>query len=147
MAADGGGLADDDAGAVVDEEMRSDGGAGMDVDAGDTVGIFGHHAGENGDAHGIELVGDAEDADGFKRRIGQHDLVRAFRGGVALVSGLYVRFQRGLDLRQRPDQLQRLAHAVAAFRHDALQRLLEKDKGVLQAEHAGVGMPPPVPVA
>ena len=35
MVTDGGGLADDDAGAVVDEEVLADGSAGVDVDAGD----------------------------------------------------------------------------------------------------------------
>ena len=40
VAADDGGLADDDAGAVIDEEARADRGAGMDVDAGLRMGDF-----------------------------------------------------------------------------------------------------------
>jgi len=43
--ADAGGLADDDARAVIDEEGRADGGTGVDVDAGARVGVLGHHAG------------------------------------------------------------------------------------------------------
>src|SRR5580704_12255866 len=44
--ADGGGFADDHAGAMIDEEGFADGGAGMDVDSGTAVGDFRHDARE-----------------------------------------------------------------------------------------------------
>ena len=44
VGADVAGFADDDAGAVVDEEAGADARAGVDVDAGLGVGRLGHHA-------------------------------------------------------------------------------------------------------
>lgn len=56
MGANDGGLADYDAGAVVDEEVISDGGAGVNVNAGAAVGIFCHDAGDVGYAEGVDFV-------------------------------------------------------------------------------------------
>ena len=49
---DPGGLADHDAGAVIDEESPADGGAGMDIDAGLAVCILGHHPRESAGRRG-----------------------------------------------------------------------------------------------
>ena len=86
MLADGRRFADDDAGAVVDEKVVADRRAGVDIDTGELVGIFGHHARQHGDAHFVQPVRYPVNADRFKRGIGEHDLVAAHCGGVAVVS-------------------------------------------------------------
>ena len=43
---DDGGFTDDDTGTMVNKEVAADGCAGMDVNTGDAVGIFGHDAGQ-----------------------------------------------------------------------------------------------------
>ena len=147
MMADGGGLPDDDAGAVVDEEPGADLRAGVDVDARDLVGIFRHHPGQDGHPHLIELVGDAENADGLESGVGEHDLVCALGRRVAPVGGFHVLVQGGLDGGQLPDQLQgRFLIGPGVGLHLA-QGLLQKDKGILQAQHADVAVPPPVLIA
>ena len=95
--ADDGSLADDHAGAVVNEEVRPNGGAGVNVDTGEGMGIFRHHPGQHGDLHEIQLMGDAENADGFKGWVGQHDFLPAGGGGIALVGSLHVGVQRVPD--------------------------------------------------
>ena len=47
VAADDGCLSDDDAGAVVDEEMVANGGTGVDIDARQAMGIFRHNSGNH----------------------------------------------------------------------------------------------------
>ena len=88
--ADGGGFADDDAGAVVDEEIVADGGAGVDVDAGEVVGVLGHDARDERHLGFVEFVGDAVDADGEKAGVGEDDFIGVGGGGVAVKSGLDV---------------------------------------------------------
>ena len=87
MVADDRRLADDDAGPVVDEEVFSDGRAGVDVDAGVVVGVLGHHPGDHGDLHAIEHVGDAVDKDGVEAGVGEDDLLLGGRGRVAVKVG------------------------------------------------------------
>ena len=48
VVSDGRGRAHNDAGSVVDEEVFSDGGAGMDVDTGPRVGVFRHDSRNQG---------------------------------------------------------------------------------------------------
>ena len=86
--ADLAGLADDHAGAVIDEEVGSDRGAGMDVDAGAAVGPLGHHAREERDILAVEQMGDALDGDGLQTGIGEDDLLETARGGIARIGGL-----------------------------------------------------------
>ena len=100
MAADDGGLADDDARAVVDEEPRPDLCAGVDVDAGAAVGVLRHHAGDHGDAAQIQLVGDAVDEDGEQAGVGEDDLLLVGGGRVAVKGGLNVGHQHLLDAGQ-----------------------------------------------
>ena len=83
--ADVAGLADDDAGAVVDEEAGADAGAGVDVDAGLGVGVLGHHARDQRHAQQQQLVGDAIDRDRLQAGIAEDDLVMALGRRVALV--------------------------------------------------------------
>ena len=97
MAADHRGLADDHAGAVVDEEIIADGGAGMDVDARELMGVFRHHPGQQRHLQFKQPVGQPEDGDGLEGRIGQKDLLVGAGGGVALVGGLDVGVQRLCD--------------------------------------------------
>ena len=87
---DDGGGAHHDAGAVVHHEIFADGGAGMDVDAGDGVGIFRHHTGNEGHPQQEELVGDAVDGAGPKSRIGENDLFLIVCGRIAVKGSLEI---------------------------------------------------------
>src|SRR5260370_36152177 len=72
VSADVAGLADDDAGAVVDEEARADAGAGVNVNAGLGVGALGHHARDQRHADAPQFMGDAIDGYGFEARIAKN---------------------------------------------------------------------------
>ena len=100
IVADDGGLADDDAGAVVDEEVSADLRPGVDVDAGAAVGVFRHDPGDKGHLQLVEHVGQAVDGDGVKAGIGDDHLRLVGGGGVTVVGGLEVRFHIGPDLGQ-----------------------------------------------
>ena len=91
--ADGGGFADDDAGAVVDEEMRADARAGMEIAAGAFVGIFGEHARQQRNAEPVKLVRETLHGDREHAGVGEDDLLEAAGGGIAAVGGVDV----GLD--------------------------------------------------
>ena len=134
MLADGRRLADDDAGAVVDKEVVADRCARVDVDAGELVGVFGHHARQHGDAHFVQPVRHAVNADGFKRGVGEHDLVAAHRGGVAVVSGLNVGFEARFDLRDllKKAENERVGLFLGPLRLERREDLLEKLRGALQ---------------
>ena len=84
VVSDDGGLSDDDAGAVVDVEMCSDTGSGVDVDPRAAVGILGDDPGQDRNAQTVHDVGDAVDHHGIKARITQDDLFDASGGGVGL---------------------------------------------------------------
>lgn len=56
VGANDGGFADYDAGAVVDEEVISDCGAGVNVNASAAVGVFCHDARDVGYAEGVDFV-------------------------------------------------------------------------------------------
>ena len=106
VAADDRRLADDDAGAVVDEEPRADLGAGVDIDTGAAVGVLRHDAGDHGNLPQVQLVGDAVDEDGEQAGVGEDDLLPVGGGGVAVKRGLDVRQQHLLDVGQlRHDSL------------------------------------------
>src|ERR1039457_1586666 len=91
MRADGGRFSDDDAGAVVDEEMRADARAGMDVHARALMGEFRDHPRQERDAEVVEHVGEALERDAEDAWISQDDLLIVARGWVSLVSRLHVR--------------------------------------------------------
>ena len=90
VAAEAGGFADDDPGAVVDEEVRANLGTGVDIGAGALVGVLGKHAREKRNAEAIELVGDALQRDREDARVGEDDFLDAARGGVAPIGGLHI---------------------------------------------------------
>ncbi len=90
VGADLGGLADDGAGGVVDEEAGADAGAGVNVGAGLGVGPLGHDAGHQAHADCVQLVGEAVDGDGEQARVGENDLVEVGGGRVAVEGGLHV---------------------------------------------------------
>ena len=132
--ADGRRFADDDAGAVVDEKVVADRRAGVDIDTGELVGIFGHHARQHGDAHFVQPVRYPVNADRFKRGIGEHDLVAAHCGGIAVVSGLNVGFQAGLDLRDlfKKTEDDCVGLVLGPFRLKRCENLFEKLCSALQ---------------
>src|SRR5437763_9604198 len=84
------GLTDDDAGAVIDKEMRADPGAGMNIDAGAAVGPLGHDPRDERQILEVKNVGHALDGDRFERRISQNNFFVTFRRRVAFVSGVDV---------------------------------------------------------
>ena len=105
MRADGGGFADDHTGAVVDEEMRTDVGAGMDVDARALVPEFREHARQQRHLEGVEDVGEALERDGQDAGVGEDDLIRAPRGGIARVGGSHVGLHESPNLGQGGQKL------------------------------------------
>ena len=90
MVSDHRGFTDDDARAVIDEEVFPDLRAGVDVDSGVAVGILRHDAGNKGDAQAVEFVGHAVDEDGEHPRIAEYDLLPALRRGIALKLRLHI---------------------------------------------------------
>ena len=88
--ADLGGLADHDAGAVVDEEVPPDPGGGMDLDARSRCGSRStSRRGTQRHVGRVQRVGDAVGEDRVHARIGEQDLDRAdrARGRVAVAGG------------------------------------------------------------
>ena len=87
MAADDGGLADDDAHPVVNDQAAAELGAGVDLNAGDVAGQLGVQAGQEGKVVTVEPVGDAVEDDGVDAGVEEKDLQLAAGGRVALLIG------------------------------------------------------------
>ena len=104
MVADDGGLAHHDAGAVVNEEVAADGGAGVDVDAGDAVGVLRHNPGQQGNPKGVEHMGQPVDGDGEQPRIAEDNLVHAEGGGVTVEKRLHIGLGHGPDGGDFPEE-------------------------------------------
>ena len=68
--------------AVIDEKAASDGGAGVDFDAGEKAADLGHHARHQRHSPSIELMGEAMRQDGVKAGVTEEDLNDTFRGRV-----------------------------------------------------------------
>ena len=85
---DFGGLADNDAHAVVDEEAAADGGSGMDFNAGHGAGELRDDASEGEPASAVDAMGDAVDEDGVESGVAEEDFKHAAGGGVALEDGM-----------------------------------------------------------
>ena len=79
-----GGLADDHAHAVVDEEAPAYGRAGMDLDAGEEASEMRYQPAEPAQVHAPQPIRDAVNAQSMKTRIAGDDLPRGARGGVAV---------------------------------------------------------------
>jgi len=89
-------LADDDARPVIDEEAFADLGAGMNVDPGFRMGVFGDDARNHRDTKPIEPVREPVPDDRRNARKAEDDLVDAPRGRVSIESRSYV------SIEQRP---------------------------------------------
>ena len=87
VVADLGGLADDDAHPVVNDQAAADLGAGVDLNAGDVAGQLGVQAGQEGKVVTVEPVGDAVEDDGVDAGVEEKDLQLAAGGRVALLIG------------------------------------------------------------
>ena len=106
VVADDRGLAHHNAGAVVNKEIPADGGAGVDVDARDAVGVLRHDPGEHGDFQHIQHVRQPVHRDGKQSGVAEDDLVRAERSGVTVVKCLHVCLSHRPDAGNCPEELQ-----------------------------------------
>ena len=111
-------LADDDAGAVVDEEILADLRTGVDVNAGRAVGVLAHDARDERNLALIELVRHAVDEDRVQAGVGEDDLLLAAGGGVAVEVCGHVFHEHRLDLRQAAQEA--VAHGARALAQLAL---------------------------
>jgi HAE1 family hydrophobic/amphiphilic exporter-1 len=89
--ADDRGFADDDSGAVIDEELPPDGRARVDVDARDGVRLFGDDPGDERHAEQVELVRDALVRHREHTRIRENRLVAVPERRIAFVRGVDIR--------------------------------------------------------
>ena len=104
-------LADDDAGAVVDEEVVADRGAGMDVDAGAAMGPLAHHARDERDRELVQQVGEAVDGDRLQAGVAKDDFGGRFARRVAVVGGLHVGGEQFANLGKLLEEQERLGLA------------------------------------
>ena len=107
MVADAGGFADDDTGAVVDEEMRADLRAGMDVGARALMRVLGHHARQQRNFAAIERVGDPLQGDDEHAGVGEDDFLDAAGGRITLVGGDDVGVDGAADVGEFTEQFHR----------------------------------------
>ena len=91
-------LADNDTGTVVDKEICADSGTGVDIDAGDAVGILCHHTGNHGHIQHIQFMGKTVDRNGKQAGVRENDLIIACCGRVAVVGRLQIRLHQTADL-------------------------------------------------
>ena len=106
MIADHGGLTNDDARAMVDEEVFTYRSAGMDVDAGYAVGMLCHHSGQHRNAQGVEHMGQAVNHNGKQAGIGEDDLISTGGRRVSVIGCLHVGLDHAPNLRDGPKELQ-----------------------------------------
>jgi len=92
--ADDGRLADDHAGGVVDEEVLSDGRPGVDVAAGDRVGVLGEHPGQERYFEYLQFVGQPEDGHRPQPGVAENDLFQVLGRRVAVVGCLDIARQQ-----------------------------------------------------
>jgi ADP-ribose pyrophosphatase YjhB (NUDIX family) len=91
-------LADDDAGAVIDEEAFADRRAGVDVDAGPLVGEFGDQPRDDRRAQAVQLVCDTVVEAGDRTGVADENFVSAARRGVAEERGLDIAVDQPADV-------------------------------------------------
>ena len=94
----------DHSGAMVDGEMRTDGGRGMDIDARLAMSHLGNDAGDKGHAQEKQLVSDAVVGDSLYHGIAADYLPDGLGSRVALVGSFDVRSQHRTQGRQAPDK-------------------------------------------
>lgn len=103
--ADGGGLADDHAGAMVDEEALAELCPRVDVDAREAVGVLGHDPRQQRHVGDVELVRQALNHDGKNARVAEERLVGRAGGRVAIEGGLHVAREHAADGRDVGEEL------------------------------------------
>ena len=109
---------DNDARAVVNEEVLTDRRTRMYVDTGQAVGVLRHNSGNQRHAEQKQLVGDPRSKNRVQARIGANDLVLVIGGGVSVIERLNVGFDVLPDFRDfvekcKGDSLRfRFAHVV-----------------------------------
>lgn len=82
------GLADDDSGSVVDEQVAAESCLGMDVDTVEAVRPLGNHSGQEVGAGVPNLVGESVDHEGMEARVANYDFIGALAGRVSVDGGL-----------------------------------------------------------
>ena len=91
------GLADDDAGAVVDEEAMADGRARMDVDACRGMSEFAHHTRKDFNAMDMKNMRNAMNEQRIEARVGRDDLFFALRRRITEISRVHVFIEHRFD--------------------------------------------------
>ncbi len=102
--ADLGGFTDDHTGPVIDKKPVTDGGAGMNIDAGPQMCPFGHHARHQGHLQPMNLMTDSMDGHRIDERVTKNDLLHAAGSGIAVIAGHHIAAQAVTDLRQTGQQ-------------------------------------------
>ena len=102
-----GGLADDDAHAVVDEQAPPDFCAGMNLDSGEQTRKLADHASEQLGVALPEPMRAAMEPDCVQTRVGEHDFERGARRGVAVKPAWMSSLNRSLRLIARTSRLRR----------------------------------------
>ena len=136
MLADDARFADDHARAVIDEEIPADRRAGMDIDARVAMRVLGHHARQERHLQRVQTMRQPVNADRLEGGIGQHDLLAAARGGVAVIGGLNVGFQRFGDAGQRVEKRRHhLARLFRPFGQNHAEHVVHQQRCALQIFH------------
>ena len=89
---------------MIDEDSLPQRRPRVNVDPGQAVGIFGHHAGNQRRLNGIEHMSQPLNGDRLDAGVTQNDLVVGNRGRIPRVRGRHVGLHRLPDLRQRVKQ-------------------------------------------
>ena len=92
---------------MVDEKVRANVRAGMEVDSGPAVRPLGHDAWDERHATSVKLISHPLHCNRLDKRIGHHNLLMAECGGVAGVSGLNVGLEHFTDRGEAAEKLSR----------------------------------------
>ena len=82
---------------MVDEEAGADGRAGVDVDTGAAVGVFGHDPRDERRIPQIKFMGEPVGGDGCHARVAEYDLVMALGRGIPVVGRFHVAHEQLSD--------------------------------------------------
>ena len=96
--ADGGRLADNDAGSVIDEEIFADGCARVDINTGRAVSILCHDTRDQRHLKLEQLVRETIDRDRLQTRIRKNNLLLGVSSRIAVKGCLQIGFQKSADL-------------------------------------------------
>ena len=133
---DDGRFADDDAGAVVDEEGFADLRRGVDVNSRAVVHVFAHHARQNRHAARLQDMGQAVHGQCTQTGIGQDDFGVTLCGRVALVGGMEIGVDEFADFGEFVEEILGDAFCVVAGRIGmcvACETALRAVVGVIEA--------------